>query len=61
MGDYFKRGVLELDGSPRSLINIYINGKNAKFSNGMETELHDGDYEYILLAVAGRYDELSDK
>jgi len=32
MGDDFKRRVLENDGSPRSLINIYINGKNAKFS-----------------------------
>ncbi|MFB5598341.1 MAG: 4-methyl-5(B-hydroxyethyl)-thiazole monophosphate biosynthesis protein, partial [Nitrosopumilaceae archaeon] len=32
MGDNFKRRVLESDGTPRSLINIYINGKNAKFS-----------------------------
>ena len=32
MGDDFKRRVLESDGSPRSLINIYINGKNAAFS-----------------------------
>ena len=27
MGDDFKRRVLEGDGTPRSLINIYINGK----------------------------------
>ena len=33
MGDDFKRRVLESDGSPRSLINIYINGKNAVFSD----------------------------
>jgi len=33
MGDDFKRKVLENDGTPRSLINIYINGKNAKFSD----------------------------
>ena len=32
MGDDFKRRVLNDDGTPRSLINIYINGKNAKFS-----------------------------
>ena len=31
MGDDFKRRVLESDGSPRSLINIYVNGKNAAF------------------------------
>ncbi len=43
MGDDFKRRVLEGDGTPRSLINVYINGKNAKFSNGMETALKDGD------------------
>ena len=45
--------VLEGDGTPRSLINIYINGKNAKFANGMETPLNDGDevYIYPLLQV----------
>jgi len=59
MGDDFKRRVLEADGKPRSLINIYINGKNAKFSSGMDTELHDGDDVYILPAVAGGSEELS--
>ena len=61
MGDDFKRRVLEADGTPRSLINIYINGKNAKFSNGMETVLKDGDDVYILPAVAGGSEELSKK
>jgi adenylyltransferase/sulfurtransferase len=56
MGDDFKRRVLNEDGTPRSLINIYINGKNAKFSNGMETSLKDGDDVYILPAVAGGSD-----
>jgi len=60
MGDDFKRRVLENDGTPRSLINIYINGKNAKFSSGMNTELKDGDDIYILPAVAGG-SELSSK
>ena len=53
MGDDFKRRVLNNDGTPRSLINIYINGKNAKFSSGLETQLNDGDEVYILPAVAG--------
>ncbi|MEX2192964.1 MAG: ThiF family adenylyltransferase [Nitrosarchaeum sp.] len=53
MGDDFKRRVLEGDGTPRSLINIYINGKNAKFSDGMNTILNDEDEVYILPAVAG--------
>nr|WP_232212218.1 ThiF family adenylyltransferase [Candidatus Nitrosopumilus koreensis] len=61
MGDDFKRRVLEGNGAPRSLINIYINGKNAKFSSGMETPLKDGDEVYILPAVAGGSEELSSK
>ena len=61
MGDDFKRRVLESDGTPRSLINIYINGKNAKFSGGMQTELKEGDEVYILPAVAGGSQELSAK
>ena len=61
MGDDFKRRVLEGDGTPRSLINIYINGKNAKFSSGMDTALKDGDEVYILPAVAGGSEELSKK
>ena len=61
MGDDFKRRVLENDGTPRSLINIYINGKNAKFSDGMQTVLKDGDEVYILPAVAGGSEELSSK
>jgi len=61
MGDDFKRRVLEGDGTPRSLINIYINGKNAKFSSGMDTSLKDGDEVYILPAVAGGSEELSSK
>ncbi len=56
MGDDFKRRVLNEDGTPRSLINIYINGKNAKFSSGMQTSLKDGDEVYILPAVAGGSD-----
>lgn len=60
MGDDFKRRVLNDDGTPRSLINIYINGKNARFAGGMNTELKDGDEVYILPAVAGG-SELSSK
>jgi len=60
MGDDFKRRVLEADGSPRSLINIYVNGKNAAFSDGIDTPLDEGDEIYILPAVAGGSD-LSEK
>ena len=60
MGDDFKRKVFESDGSVRSLINIYINGKNAAFDNGLETPLKENDEVYILPAVAGGSD-LSEK
>ena len=53
MGDDFKRRVLEPDGSPRALINVYINGKNADFAGGMSAALSDGDELYVLPAVAG--------
>ena len=55
MGDDFKRRVLNSNGTPRSLINIYINGKNAKFSSGLDTKLKENDEIYILPAVAGGF------
>ncbi|HXX97304.1 MAG TPA: ThiF family adenylyltransferase [Candidatus Bathyarchaeia archaeon] len=54
VGDDFKRRVFDLNGKPRALINIYINGKNMRFNrDGMSTILKDGDSLYILPAVAG--------
>jgi len=61
MGDDFKRRVLNEDGTPRSLINIYINGKNAKFSSGLDTTLNDGDEISILPAVAGGSSETGEQ
>lgn len=53
-GPDFARRVMEPDDkTPRQLINVYINGKNAKFSGGMDAKLGDGDEVYILPAVAG--------
>ena len=54
MGDDFKRRVIDINGKPRALINIYINGKNMRFNNaGMSSALKEGDSIYILPAVAG--------
>jgi adenylyltransferase/sulfurtransferase len=54
MGEDFKLKVFDINGKPRALINIYINGKNMRFSNdGMTMLLNDGDSIYILPAVAG--------
>jgi molybdopterin-synthase adenylyltransferase len=58
LGDDFKRRVLDLNGKPRALINIYINGKNMRFNKeGMVTSLKEGDSIYILPAVAGGANE----
>lgn len=61
MGDDFKRRVFDHNGKPRSLINIYVNGKNMRFSGGMTTPLKDGDNVYILPAVAGGADLTSEE
>ena len=55
-GEEFSRRVLDANGKPRSLINIYINGKNMRFTGGMTTSLKDGDQVVILPAVAGGSD-----
>ena len=61
LGDDFKRRVFDHNGKPRSLINIYINGKNMRFSGGLAAQLKDGDSVYILPAVAGGADLTSDE
>ena len=54
MGEEFKRRVFDINSKPRALINIYLNGKNIRFSNdGLSTVLKDGDSVFILPAVAG--------
>jgi len=61
MGDDFKRRVFDHNGKPRSLINIYVNGKNMRFGSGLATLLKDGDSIYILPAVAGGADLTSEE
>ena len=61
MGDDFRRRVFDHNGKPRSLINIYINGKNVRFSGGTSAQLKDGDSIYVLPAVAGGAELTSDE
>lgn len=57
MGEDFGRRVLEPDGAtPRAMINVYVNGKNAQFSGGMDVRVSAGDEVYVLPAVAGGQD-----
>ena len=52
-GDSFERRVLDADGKPRSVLNLYVNGKNIRFLSGLDTQLKDGDEVMLLPAVSG--------
>lgn len=52
-GDSFERRVLDTDGKPRSVLNLYVNGKNIRFLSGLDTQLKDGDEVMLLPAVSG--------
>lgn len=60
MGEEFARRILEDPKAdppvPRALVNLYVNGKNAQFTGGLDTALSDGDEVYLLPAVAGGED-----
>jgi adenylyltransferase/sulfurtransferase len=57
LGNDFARRVLDANGKPKALINIYINGKNARFLGGLDAKLNDNDKITILPAVAGGDDD----
>jgi MoaD family protein len=52
-GDSFKQKVLDSKGSPQSFVNVFVNDKDIRHLNDLETLLHDGDEVLILPAVAG--------
>jgi len=52
-GDKFKTKVFDTDGNPKRQIKIYVNGKDMRFLNELETPLNDGDEVLILPAVTG--------
>jgi sulfur-carrier protein len=41
------------DGAVRRFVNLYVNGEDVRFKNGLETALHAGDELSIIPAVAG--------
>ena len=41
------------DGGLRRFVNVYVSGEDIRFSDGLETEVNDGDEVTILPAVAG--------
>lgn len=52
-GKRFKNGVFDERGKLTRFINIYINGKDARFLNHLDTELNEEDHVSIVPAVGG--------
>ena len=49
----FTGRILNEQGGQRRFINLYVNGEDIRFLDGLETELQDGDELSILPALAG--------
>ena len=43
------------EGAVRRFVNLYVNGEDVRFKNGLETELSSGDELSIVPAVAGGF------
>jgi len=52
-GEKFKSRIYDEKGKVRRFVNIYINGKDIRFLNHLETQLNDGDNISIIPAVGG--------
>ena len=52
-GESFKNKILDKNGNPNPVINIYINDENIKFLDELSTELNDKDEILFLPAVSG--------
>jgi molybdopterin synthase sulfur carrier subunit len=48
-----KDRLMDESGQIRRFVNIYVNGEDVRFSDGLETGLKDGDEISIVPAVAG--------
>lgn len=48
-----KERVMDESGQLRRFVNIYVNGDDVRFINGLGTPLKDGDEVSIVPAVAG--------
>jgi len=52
-GDDFKTKVFDETGNPKRVIKIYVNGKDVRFLDKLDTLLKDGDEVLIVPAVTG--------
>jgi molybdopterin synthase sulfur carrier subunit len=44
---------MDESGALRHFVNIYVNGEDVRFLNGLKTEIKSGDEVSIVPAVAG--------
>jgi MoaD family protein len=51
-GDKFATRIMQ-DGKPRRFVNIYVNGKDIRFLQDVETQVGDGDTVDLIPAVSG--------
>ena len=52
-GEDFKDRLFDDGGQPRRFINIYVNGRDYRFLDKLDTVLQDGDVVALLPAVSG--------
>ena len=52
-GEKFRDRLYDDGGRPRRFINIYVNGRDYRFLDKLDTVLHDGDVVALLPAVSG--------
>lgn len=41
------------EGQLRGNLDVFINGENIRYQEGMDTELRDGDEVYVISLIAG--------
>jgi len=52
-GEAFRDRMYDENNKPRRFINIYVNGKDVRFLDGLETKLDDGCKISIVPALGG--------
>lgn len=52
-GEEFKRRLFNNHGKPRRFLNTYVNGRDVRFLDKLETVLHEGDVISLIPAVSG--------
>lgn len=52
-GEPFKTKIIDSSGNPKRFLNIYLNGRNVRFINDLNTALTETDVVTILPSASG--------